>query len=54
MAQLSSHDPSASAMSLGARAAYVLIPLLAFACVLWIAVTQPLPADLQAVLTGLL
>ncbi|BAO80843.1 NADH:ubiquinone oxidoreductase subunit 5 chain L [Serpentinimonas raichei] len=46
MAQLSSHDPSASAMSLGARAAYVLIPLLAFACVLWIAVTQPLPLDI--------
>jgi len=33
-------------MSLGARTAFVLIPLLAFACVLWTAATQPLPLDI--------
>lgn len=34
-------------MSLGARAAFVLLPLLAFLAVLWTAATQPLPLDIH-------
>jgi len=47
MAQHPSHDPSAAAMSLGARTAFVLLPLLAFLAVLWTAATQPLPLDIH-------
>ena len=47
MAQHPSHDPSAAAMSLGARTAFVLLPLLAFMAVLWTAATQPLPLDIH-------
>ncbi|MBA4254016.1 MAG: hypothetical protein C0441_08800, partial [Comamonadaceae bacterium] len=34
-------------MSLGARTAFVLLPLLAFMAVLWTAATQPLPLDIH-------
>jgi multicomponent Na+:H+ antiporter subunit A len=47
MAQHSPHHPPGDAMSLGARAAFVLIPLLAFLTVLWTASTVHLPADLS-------
>ncbi|MCL5969520.1 MAG: DUF4040 domain-containing protein [Betaproteobacteria bacterium] len=47
MAQHPPLDPSAAAMSLGARTAFVLLPLLAFMAVLWTAATQPLPLDIH-------
>ncbi len=47
MAQHSPHDHPADAMSLGARAAFVLIPLMALLAVLWTATTVHLPADIS-------
>ena len=47
MAQHSPHDNPADAMSLGARAAFVLIPLMALLVVLWTATTVHLPADIS-------
>lgn len=41
------HDHPADAMSLGARAAFVLIPLMALLAVLWTATTVHLPADIS-------
>lgn len=48
MAQHSPHDNPADAMSLVARTAFVLIPLLALMVVLWISTSVPLPANLSA------
>ncbi|MDO9149133.1 MAG: proton-conducting transporter membrane subunit [Hydrogenophaga sp.] len=43
-----SHDPNAVAMSIAARAAFVMIPLLSLVFVLWTAASVPLPASIQA------
>ncbi|MBS3997566.1 MAG: cation:proton antiporter, partial [Hydrogenophaga sp.] len=47
MAQHTTHDPNAPAMSMAARSAFILIPLSALLLVLWTALSVPLPASIQ-------
>jgi len=48
MAHPTPHDPHAPSMSIAARAAFVMLPLLSLLVILFMASTQPLPFLIQA------